>query len=581
MLLAWWSLAAHAQARHPCTEAADLGPGRYERRSVVVFPVQVDPETLLVTGTWKGTDPEGHRLQDAGALLTSVASGLFSTDWPLPRFDAWYTTRAPSVGEDGQLRESSEALRCTDVAVIPRMVDATLDAQTGKVALGMSLEVFQRADGDLVRTHSLLARAPGLVDSVEDMMVEARQQSVDKIRQSLPVRQQALDRAELAGNVVLDLLPADQAKKAEAVATQSALAVTRVASVARPAVVLPVLEKAANPGIAGLGWRQEEDRCSISPPKAEETERIVTCQVLNRVRQAVRQLQLDTRKIDSFRLYGPFTVAYARPATPIGEAEGLKVGDGYFVEGPSGRVGYARVRRVGDGGADGVLLPSRLQVMYGPRSPEPSMSVREDPRLGIEMGVSGGALPARRPAAALPDDPLEGGPRQISAGSFSAAGSLRFDVNLGRTARMYEWYQTNRIVRAFSGPLRHGAYTFGLEHRIRLLSRTSLVAGAGAMVGSWSVPSGVLDRDDKGEPTELRATANRIGAELELGLQVMLSPGLSLRAAGTGRLVQGVDRFEWSDGDERSGVVRPEPARGRFAMGTSGMGAGVSTAWVF
>jgi hypothetical protein len=255
LLLACCSLAAYAQARHPCTEADDLGPGRYERRSVVVFPVEVDEEKLAVTGTWTGKDPEGKALQDAGDLLVSVARGLFATDWPLPRFDAWYTTKAPSVDDDGRLRQSGEALRCTDAAVIPRVLDATIATDTGKVQLGMALDVFQRVDGELVRTHSLMARAPGLVDSVEDMMVTARQQSVDKIRQSLPIKEKTLERAELAGNVVLDFLPAEQAKQAEAVATQGALAATRVASVARPAVLLPVLEKADNPGISVLGWR--------------------------------------------------------------------------------------------------------------------------------------------------------------------------------------------------------------------------------------------------------------------------------------------------------------------------------------
>jgi hypothetical protein len=583
MFLAALSLGAWAGARHPCTPAADLGPDRYARRSMVVFPLEVaDPDAIVVEGTWSGAAPDGAPLRDVAALLRSTASGLFSTDWPLPRFDAWHTVEAPKVdGDTAELAQRGQALACADAAVIPRLTAAEVDVETARVRLTLGLDVYQRdAEGRLVRTDALTAAAPGLVDSVEDMMTAARQSSVDKLRDALPVKQRAVDGAEIAANVVLDLLPEDQAGALEDVAKQTALAATRVASVARPAVLIPMLESGeANPGALGLQWRGEEERCYLKPPKDEEPERRLVCAALSRSRQAVRSLQLATRRIEAFRLVGPLAKAYNRPATPIGEVEGVKVGDGYFVRTSSGRVGYARVRRVGSGGAEGSIFPSRLQVVYGPQSGAEPLSVREHPQLGIEIGLTGGILPGARPQAALPADPIGGGARQVGAGGTVMGGNLRFDVNLGRTAKLYEWYQTNRIVRGFAGSLRHGSATFGLERRLQVAPRTSLLAGVGVTVGSWSVPSGVTKYDDPED--ELRASASHLGGDLEAGLSFLVTPNLVVRASGVGRVSKTVRSFEWSD-DDLSGEVVPLTADGSpFRLRTSGVGALVTTAWVF
>lgn len=565
---------AASGARHPCAPAADLGEGRYVRKSVVVFPLQGDAEAVASTGTWSGRGPTGAPIEDPAALVASVAAGLFAVDWPLRRFDAWHTVAAPAFDGDGVLATPTEALRCADAAVIPRLASAEVTTAGAKVALTMSLDVYQRdADGRLARTDHLVAAAPGLVDRVEDVMVEARRRSVDRLVSALPKR--TLDGAEVGGDLVLELLPDDQAATAQAVAQEAALGATRVASVARPATVLPTLERGAeSPGVDGLRWRAEEDRCFLSPPDDGAPERALPCAVLGRVRQAVRDLQLQTRRIEAFRLTAPVADA----GTPLGEAEGVRVGDGYFLEGPDGApAGYARVRRLGTGGIAGAEAPSRLQLVYGARAE--GSRIRENPQLGIEVGGAAGVTPASRPDGALPPDPIDGGARAIRAASTAPAGTLRFDVNLGRTAKLYEWYQTNRVSRGLAGPLRHTAATFGLERRVQVVPRTSLLLGAGVTVGTWSVPSGQVKVDDQGNRTELRAGAGRIGGDLEGGLSFTVTPSILVRATAAGRLSGAITEFAWSS-DTGSGTVAPvgsEP----FTLRTGGLVAGLSTAWVF
>ncbi len=216
----------------------------------------------------------------------------------------------------------------------------------------------------------------------------------------------------------------------------------------------------------------------------------------------------------------------------------------------------------------------------GPRTGS-GLSIRENPQLGIEIGGAAGVLPASRDAATLPADPIEGGARSLGAASLAPAGTLRFDVNLGRTAGLYELYQTNRLSRGLAGPLQHTAATFGLEQRRQVMPRASLVAGLGVTVGSWSIPSGVVRLDDNGDPHQIRASATRIGGDAEGGLSWMLSPLLLLRTAAGGRLSPRVSEFEWSDGD-RSGTVAPITSSGQgFRLRTGGLVASVSTAWVF
>ena len=565
--------------RHPCAAAVELGEGRSPRKSVVLFPLQVAADALAVTGTWTGHGPAfgsgaGAPIDDPAALVEQVAAGLFAVDWPLRRFDAWYTTQRPQVDDGGALRQSTESLRCTDVAMVPRLVSGQVTTEGAKVSLTMGLDVYQRdAQGQLVRTDALVASAPGLVDRVEDVMITARRQSIDRVMSAIPKR--ASDSAELGGNVVLELLPADQAAQISAVAQEAALGATRVASGAPPATVRPTLARGAeSPGVAGLRWRAEEDRCFLSPPDDDSPERLLPCATLGRVRQAVRELQLQTRRIESFRLTAPLADA----GTPLGESEGLRVGDGYFVEAADGsRAGYARVRRLGAGGLGGDETPSRVQLVYG--APAPGLRLRENPQLGIEIGGSAGVSPAARPAASLPVDPLDGGARSLNAASVAPMGTLRFDVNLGRTAGLYEWYQTNRVSRGLAGALRHSAATFGLERRVQVVPRTSLLLGAGVTVGTWSVPSGQIERDDQGDVSELRASATRLGGDLEGGLSFTVSPSILVRATAGGRLSGAVTEFTWTS-DERRGTVVPTSAE-PFRLRTGGLVAGLSTAWVF
>jgi hypothetical protein len=571
---------ADAAPRHPCTPAADLGPGRYARKSMVVFPVVVDE--VLTNVSFDGSAPDGTKL-DAQGLIGSVASGLFAVDFPLKRFDGWMTTGAASVTGD-TLAATDDALACADAAVIPHVRKAEMEGSgepgDAKLKLTLELQVFQRRDGVLSLSDTLKAVSPSPLDRVEDVMSAARSKAVGQLKDQMGGKAiKNIKRAKTVVESVAANLPPDQAAKLQTAIEQSELAVTRVASIARPKTVWPQLDRGAHPGELGLAWRSHENACYTEPPEGDH-ERTVACTVLNRTRQAVRQIQLETRRIPEFRLYGPVASSRPRRATlPLGKEEGLHVGDGYWLRQDTKKVGFARVKRLGIGGEDGSVAPTRLQVVYG-RPGLPQVSGREHPQLGIEVAGWGGFLPMVHPAAALPDDPIEGGERALSGATLAPAGALRFDVNLGRMAKMFEWYQTNRIAGTAKGDLMHLNLAFGLERRFLVVPRTYVFAGAAAGFQTWTIPSGLAFADDEGEMKEAMATASRIGPEGEAGVVFLVTPNLLVRAMGGFRYAAPISQFRWAH-EEQSGTVSPVVEDGSFALNGTGLVAGLSTAWVF
>jgi len=590
--------AGQAATPHPCVGSADLGPDRYDRKSMIVYPLEIAPEAVQGGAPYQGTDAGGAQLASDADLARSIVGGLFTVDFPLKRFDAWLSNAAPAA-QDGQLLPGRQvtptamALACADAAVVPRLTSFVTEVSQGDgppsftVTMSMEMDVYQREGGLLVKTATLTADAPAIVDRVEDVMSKARQQSVDQLKGLMPGGgADKVDKIRDNADLVVSALPAKQSDQLANVIEQSELAVTRVASIARPATLIPLVEEAAHPGAAGIGWRGVENRCYTDPPDPEATDyaaRAYECVALNRARQAVRKLQLDTRKVPGFQLYAPTDDGRGRArAMPLGDDEGLNVGDGYWLRDSGKTVGYARVKRVGAGGAEGVADPSKLQVVYmRPGNAKASLDGWEDARLGIEVAGWGGLMPATRPESALPVDPLEGGEREVTGGENTATGALRFDVNLGRMTRMFEWYQTNRVAIAMMGDLMHSASTFGVEKRFLVAPRTSLYAGAGLNFQTWSVPSGEVYTDDEGEDHEITASETRIGPEGDGGVVVMLHPAIMLRANVGYRLVKPVESFAWSH-EDREGETVPVPVDGGpFELNGSGLFAGVSTAWVF
>ena len=580
---------ASASTRHPCTQAEDLGPGRYARKSMVVFDVQVDDDAIVAPAI-AGSDPMGGKLADGEQLIHSVARGLFAVDYPLERFDAWHSGTSPVLdGETLVVSAQAQALSCADAAVVPRIAEAQVERgeEPGayKYKLKLELDVYQRQDGVLTLTDHIRAVAPSPLDRVEDAMSGARQAAVSQVKDAVPVSAKDLKRAKAVKEVVVNNLPADQAAQVEAVVEQAQLAATRVASVARPATLIPMIETGAHPGELGFGWRAVENRCYIEAPEAEDRDydwRMLECLVLNRTRQAVRAVQLDTRKVQEFRLFGPVAQSKGRNANmPLGTEEGLRVGDGYWLQHEGRRVGYARVKRLGVGGRDGAVMPTRMQVVYGRKGNSEGANGLEHPQLGIEVGAQGSAVPAVHPVATLPADPISGASRQLIGAGHIPAGVLRFDVNLGRMTRMFEWYQTNRLGVSMVGELGSFNAAFGVERRFLIAPRIYGYGGAAANFTGWSVPSGFAYTDDDGEQQEVSAGASTIGPEGDAGLIVMIHPNVLIRLTGGARYGAPVAEFNWSH-DETEGVVVPVTLDGStFALRSTGGFAGLSTAWVF
>jgi len=574
---------------------------------MIVFPMQMEEREYEKTVSYKAKDPTGSKLSNDRELMLSAAQGLFAVDYPLERFDTWLSASDPVLSGDELLLKGSaattEALGCADAAAIPRIVSYEAERKESKskdgkssvstsISLGMELMVFQREDGRLQLSDELSTKVPGVVDMVEDVMVQARAATLDNLKQQVPLADKAVDKAaEL--EALLEQLPLEQSQAVASALHNVRLSVNRVASIARPAMMVPMLEAGSHPGALGLAWRAVEDLCYLDTPNKEDDgsnyeRRETECEALKRARQAVRQLQLETRKVDEFRLYGPLAAwsgegkAARHGAFPLGVEEGVRVGDGFWMKRDGDRAGYARVRSRGVGGLEGEADPSRVQVVYGSTPGETAMVAQENPQLGIEVGGMFGYTAADRPAAGLPPDP-QGGERSIEEGKGALGFDLRFDVNLGRTVGWYEWYETNRIQRSFAGELALYQTAFGVEKRFLLLPRTYLAGGAAFGMQIWSVPSGKAYTDDDGEDHEISASAIRFGGVANVGMVLMLHPSVMLRAEVGGRLFGGVDEFTWKNDNhsEKEGTVVPDAAKGSFHLRTTGLAAGASAVWVF
>lgn len=561
---------------------------------MVVFPVQIgDVREDNGTLSYQGTLPDGTKLNGFDDLVGSVVSGLFVVDYPLQRFDGWLTTNAPVI-QGESIAQSSQALSCTDAAVVPRLEEAVADVSEGmlnNMTLKLSIDVYQRRDNLLVLTDTVMTDTPGILDTVEDIMQATRRATIERLQKSGDAAKVA-KKTKDAASVVRAVLPAEQQEAMHLDALEAELNSTRVASISRSATVWPLLDVGvASPAEIGLHWRTIEVGCyedvEDEREDIESASFAAECGVLNRVRQAVRNVQLETRKVDEFRLKGPVDHQRGRriSAFPLGEEEGLRIGDGYVLRDASKgrRMGYARVKRVGIGGLDGTVAPSKLHTIYGRRgSPDGGVVAQEKPQLGIEVGGWGGMLSAQRPTSLLPPNPATGEERLIIGGAYAPAGQLRFDVNLGRTVGAYEFYQTNRISMSMaSEDLTNINAVFGLERRFLVLPRTYLVLGGGMGLQMWAVPSGVQVTQEDGDVVEPTAAASQASPEVEVGVVAMITPSIMLRASAGYRIAGDITEFKWTE-EEQEGVVIPQAHDGSpFVLSTQGLVGGVSTSWVF
>ena len=591
---AWWlGVAAAAPMAHPCEPKAITTSDRYIRQSLVIFPV--DTAAVGSTVAYKGKGPEGQSLKSDADLVASVAQGLFAVDYPLERFDAWLTAAPPVTDGDrlvpgGHPMPVQMALACTDAAVVPRIVSVEIEDQGGEggasyaVKLHMELDVYQRRHHLLRKTQTLVARSPSVTDRVEDTMSAAREESVKQLKEAVPIDGDKIDKARDGADMLVSFLPSDQSAAAANAIEQFELGITRVASIARPATLVPSLDK-PHPGPSGLGWRGIENACYTDPTEPEDKDhakRKLECAVLNRTRQAVRSLQLSTRKVEAFRLFAPVHTPGVRAGTfPLGAEEGVRVGDGYWLSEAGLRNGYVRVKSVGPGGEAGTSEPSEVQVVFSRPGSADARKGKEDPRLNIEIGGIGGVLPIDVPSSELigPDGVSLVG--AIPAGGPTLAGTLTFDVNMGRMSRFFELYQTNRISRASLGSLAHSQAVFGLEKRFLVAPRT-YVLGAGALgFQNYSVPTGDIEIDEEGNERELRASALAIGPEVGAGMMFMAHPAVMIRGQVGARVAKSITEFTYKKGETEITYV-PDPIDGSsFELSGTGLTAGVAAAWIF
>jgi hypothetical protein len=585
---------AHVQGsfRHPCTPATDLGPGRYARRSMVIYPVKVPKSSGKEHPSYSNAGPGGARLSGEQDLVEAVATALWSVDYPMRRFDAWLArSDAPAAGEtfpeETGSAEEREALRCTDAVVVPELVSWEIEKLKSKksssVGYAMKLvwvaSIYQRQGGRLARTDRIEVRTPGPLDHAEDITQAARTSGVDQLTAMAPGGTRKVRSVEEHLRQAIGLLPAEQAAELEKVLTQGELAITRVASIARLPTLVPALGKGRHPAVAGLGWRTIEDRCYTDPPtdkKPRYAERKMECEVLNRSRQAIRQVQLATARVDEFRLFAPAEEG-ERPrlaTTVLGREEDVRVGDGYWILDDERRLGYARVRRLGAGGEAGVTEPTTLQLVWGRSDRGRAPVAREHPLLGIELAGWAGLRPAERESVVVvgEEDQFE-----VDGATHALTGAFRFDVDLGRTLRWFDWYQTNRLELAFSDELTGTGLLFGAEKRFLVLPRIWLRAGASVGFVSWTVPTGDVTYDDDGDEVEVHATATDLAADLGTGAVLMVTPSILLRVDIDARLAGTADDFRV--GGDEGGDLDTEDED--LEIVNSGGMFGVSAGWVF
>jgi hypothetical protein len=298
------------------------------------------------------------------------------------------------------------------------------------------------------------------------------------------------------------------------------------------------------------------DRCT----KPKSSDDVVACEVRVRGYQAALHFREDASSVEGWQLSAPLKYIngdQGAPGISLGKEEALKVGNRFVVVGPDGkRQAYFKVTSVGPGGSGGEADPSKLALRLGD-APEGS-ELREYRKIGLEIEAHGsvGAF-LLNPAAQYLYDPLTPDPGGTRAGDFFAAGYADPKIGFGGGGSI--GYDLSSLLSVNELHVRVGAEYLtgngtGISANIIATDLTFekgfyLGKGVGFYLGVG--PSFSLLKESIAVPTDPSSQAlygpsielddKRVGANGQLGLDILFSPSVTLRIGGVFRYNFGSD----------------------------------------
>ncbi|HEY2404592.1 MAG TPA: hypothetical protein VGI10_01245 [Polyangiaceae bacterium] len=320
----------------------------------------------------------------------------------------------------------------------------------------------------------------------------------------------------------------------------------------------------ANP-MGGLHERLS-DRCT----KPKSSDDVVACEVRVRGYQAAMHFREDSASVEGWQLSAPLKYIngdQAAPGISLGREEALKVGNRFVVVGPDGkRQAYYKVTSVGPGGSGGEADPSKLALRLGD-APEGS-ELREYRKIGLEIEVHGSVgVFLLNPAAQYLYDPLlptftddpsrRAGDCPTGSSCFFAAGYADPKIGFGGGGSI--GYDLSSLLSVNELHVRVGAeYLTGTGTGVSAnIIATDLTFEKGFYVGKGLGfylgvgPSFSLLKETIAVPTDpssqtlygpsIELDDKRVGANGQLGFDILFSPSVTLRIGGVFRYNFGSD----------------------------------------
>lgn len=533
-----------------CAVDDKLPAGTWVKKKLVIFPLEVGKGVKVTMGK-----------ED---LVRSEAAGIFQLNYPMQRYRALMVS-SKQVVQELKKEISFDTLKsamnpvemmelgCAEYAIIPLVSDfksekkkvESVDKKTGQtrvseawtVKLTIEAGVYQR-DGQkgLRLKETINATAPSALDLFSDIGQAMAQQVKGAVNQALPKYDivDVLKAHEHVSSVPAEILSgcADEAKKklSDAFSGKPDLKL-RKCSMKNLDIKKSDLYQAANK-------QNELKKCLESPPSNLDEQYL--CELRNRTQQAALSLQLETRGLDDFRLYGPLARTKSRLETPLGLDEGVGINDEFFIiEKRPGKkpreLGLVKIYEPGPGGVKGLKVASKLQLISGnAKKSSPYITVEENPRRGVDVTLDTGLVPFAVPAMTLPNLAQD----KVAAGAFAPAVGAGIGFDLSKLTGIPEIYEKTNMYYVMREPFSSFLIHTGAEKRWLIADSTYASAAILAAASMVSFKTGNVSEETQtvtttnGETGESQSSSQDVKKEEEASAQTygtILQGGFSYR----------------------------------------------------
>lgn len=537
-----------------CKNEEKLPAGAWVKKKLVIFPLEIGKGVKVTMGK--------------EALIRSEAAGIFQLNYPMKRYRGLMVSGKQLVDEfkpDISFDTLKSAmnpvemteLSCAEFAIVP-LVTAfksekkkveRVDKKTGaksvseawSIELTIDAGIYQRDPGKgLHLKETISASAPSALDLFSDLGQAVSSQVKGAANKALPKYDivDVLKTYEHISSVPSEILSACADEASDNL--KNAFKTGKLSTKFNKCTDIKSNIKKSN--IYQAAVKQNElKKCLDNPP--QDLDQQYLCELRNRSQQATLSLQLETKGLDDFRLYGPLARAKSRLETPLGQDEGVEINhEFYIIEKRPGKkpreLGLVKVYEPGPGGIKGLKVASKLQLVSGKaKKSSPYITVEENPRRGVDVTFDAGMVPFAVPAMTLPNLAQQ----KVSAGGFAPAAGAGIGFDLSNLTGIPELYEKTNMYYVMREPFSSFLIHTGAEKRWLVANSTYASAAILAAASVVSFKTGNVTEETQtttttnGETGESSSSSQDVKKEEQASAQTygtIFQGGLSYRLGG-------------------------------------------------